>query len=88
MGFPPDPPAGPTVRTGGPAFVSAHRRIPSAFGFLKMGGNVLAVYGDVEYQQGEKTGQVDVPLEGLKEKDLIPTPHEPSLAEIVATPFP
>lgn len=38
--------------------------------FLKKGTNVLAVYCNVEYVNGEALGQADVFLEGLKEKDL------------------
>ncbi len=37
---------------------------------LKKGVNTLGVYGNVEYQKGETLGQIDVFLEGLKEKDI------------------
>ena len=37
---------------------------------LKKGVNVLALYCNVEYMNGEPLGQADVYLEGLKKKDL------------------
>ena len=39
--------------------------------YLKKGVNSLAVYTNVEFRKGEKVGQIDVCLEGLKKKDLI-----------------
>ncbi len=37
---------------------------------LKKGTNVLAIYSNIEYPQGAALGQVDLYLEGLKNKDL------------------
>lgn len=44
---------------------------PSQARHLKKGVNHLAVYTNVEFRKGEKVGQIDLYLEGLKEEDLI-----------------
>jgi len=38
---------------------------------LKKGANVLAVYANAAYVDGEQVGQLDVRLEGLKKEDLL-----------------
>ncbi len=38
--------------------------------YLKKGTNVLAIYSNIEYPKGVALGQVDLYLEGLKNKDL------------------
>ena len=43
---------------------------PEQIQYLKKGANTLAVYSNVEFRKGEKLGQADVFLEGLKEEDL------------------
>ncbi|MFT7490062.1 MAG: hypothetical protein ACI9OU_002470 [Candidatus Promineifilaceae bacterium] len=43
---------------------------PGAVKHLKKGTNVLALYGNLEYKDGQKVGQVDVFLEGLHKADL------------------